>query len=90
MIESLLVGMLLGFGVWLAVEVVKQQRRRPRQQRASRNNDQAQAVAAITRYTSDRGAAERLLSSAAQQYPGRDIHWLTDKVIQDIVRDRRA
>ena len=48
-----------------------------------------QAVKRVTTYTHDRETAIRLLMATADTHRTRPLDWVADKVIHDLVRDRR-
>lgn len=48
-----------------------------------------QAVSKISRYTHNREVSERLLHSTHQANMSKSLDWCAEKVIADIVRDRR-
>lgn len=48
-----------------------------------------QAVSKVSRYTHNYDVSVRLLHSTRQSYPDKSMDWCAEKVINDILRDRR-
>ncbi|HSP31472.1 MAG TPA: hypothetical protein VLO13_05605 [Halomonas sp.] len=56
---------------------------------AAAQREIGQAVSKITRYTHNAEVSVRLLHSTRQANMSRSIDWCADKVVDDILRDRR-
>lgn len=56
---------------------------------ASTQREVGQAVSRITTYTHNYDVSVRLLHSETGRNPGRSVGWCAEKVIDDLVRDRR-
>ncbi len=56
---------------------------------ASTQREVGQAVSRITTYTHNYDVSVRLLQAEKGRNPGRSVGWCAEKVIDDIVRDRR-
>ena len=64
-------------------------RRKPKGSRVSSAGAPEKAIKAVTVYTHDRAAAERLLQSYGRTHGHKGWDGVVDQVIRDLVRDRR-
>ena len=64
-------------------------RRKAKGSRVSSASAPEKAIKAVTVYTHDRAAAERLLQSYSQTHGHRGWDGVVEQVIRDLVRDRR-
>lgn len=83
----------VGSGVGAAAGAVATKRRRLQQgQTATADgwpSEVEQSIKKVTSYTHDRKVAERLMMQCSKANPDKSIHWVVEKVVQDIIRDRR-
>ncbi|PZV07832.1 MAG: hypothetical protein DCF32_06270 [Leptolyngbya sp.] len=94
--EVLVVAVLLisGFWLWARGETLKRQKRTgKRYPKAAASTATPRAMAGAVRqistYTHNSEVAARLLQSTRKANMGKSLDWCAEKVIEDILRDRR-
>lgn len=64
-------------------------RARARANNRLRQKGAEQAISQVQAYTHNRDTAIRLIHQYCKDHPGQSLDWIVDKVVYDLVRDRR-